>query len=292
MNIRALATAVLVALVAPLTVSVPAQAHEPQPSVRESKPSNMWGPWFWEQDHGAVVKRAKKIAMPVQSEVGASVTLQRKVKGKWIKQGRTTKIVKGGVWETQAKLSFTAPSKKGVYSYRIKVGAKGMYKAGTSKTFKVYVSNHAGKSAYIKKIRKEINKYCPGVAVYIDNPRLHAGAAGMVFNGSEIYMVSGFTGSQLRYVARHECAHVVQLRKYYAESAEVSSRWNKHMKTRDKLFAGSRGSRGNELEREADCMVAVWNKVKAKKAIKHAYYQTKCSSKQLAHAKKTLIRQP
>lgn len=279
---RTTVIAVLTAILATLACSTPAQARTA---------NSQRTPIVFSRDVGLVAGSTSTITVPVQAKLGTTIRLQRKVNGKWENRGKATKVVAGKVLDGQAKLTFKVPAKRGTYTYRVSISKSSTHKARTFDSFSVYVSDHSKHKVYLASIKKLIGAHCSGVPVLIDSPRMKSipYAAGIVFDGTTIYMKSGLNTINREYIARHECAHVVQHRKYDPGSPATDKRWNSHQKTTEKLFANSRGHRPRELE--ADCMVAAWNGVKANKKF-HAHYLDKCSTKQLAHAKKTLTKAP
>jgi hypothetical protein len=148
---------------------------------------------------------------------------------------------------------------------------------GVSETFTLNQTDTAKYRSYIRTIRKIIAGYCPRTPVYIDAPGVAPGfsTVGLAWlralpNGrttTYIEIQSGLTGKELRHVALHECAHIVQYR------LDRVGRYGELTAATNKLYGG------NGIERQADCMAYYF--VRWKPAL---YYLNGCSRAQLRNA--------
>ena len=112
-------------------------------------------------------------------------------------------------------------------------------------------------TSYIATARRYKAAFCPQTPIYIDTPTFarpgnnvvgHAsywhewGADGKQTLTTYIELRSGMTGTQLRHIAVHECAHIVQYRAYVTGRFDIEN-----------SYALQRfGAAGREAQ--ADCM--------------------------------------
>ena len=115
---------------------------------------------------------------------------------------------------------------------------------------------YSSKAAYLARARKDMKKYCPKTPIRVgtsDVSPVPYGTVGMAWaswgwsNGraylkTEIHLSPGMPAAMLRFVALHECGHVVQYR------SMVTGRYSGEMATAAKLWPGLRE------EGQADCM--------------------------------------
>lgn len=212
------------------------------------------------------------------------LSVQQKVGSKWVTQGSMT--VKKGSWSKANKVTFKPPTKRGTYTFRAVLSA-GKYSDGSTVMFKVHNADNRKYGSYIAKARSAMKKYCPSTPIYIASPGQARGTWGQAYSADMSILLSpGIPSSQLSRVAKHECSHIVQFRKFYSGDDKTNAKWAKHQREGNKVFASRKHS---PLETEADCMTNAWFGIKS--SSKNSY-QKSCSSKQLAHAKKTLTRKP
>jgi hypothetical protein len=153
-----------------------------------------------------------------------------------------------------------------------------------SSAFSLHQTDTVKHRAYIAKARKYIAKYCPKTPIYIDTPAVAgAGLTGRVGHAiwstsswgrantltTTIELRSRMPAAQLRSVALHECAHVLQAR------ANVTGRFDAEQQRAATLYPGTAD------EGQADCM-----SYQLTKDARYFGYVRGCSKAQLADAKR------
>jgi hypothetical protein len=140
---------------------------------------------------------------------------------------------------------------------------------------------HLSKAAYLAKARKDMKAYCPKTPIRVgtsDVSPVPYGVVGMAYgswgwsNGraylrTEIHLSPGMPAAMLRFVALHECGHVIQYR------SMVKGRYSSEMASAAKLWPGLRE------EGQADCMA-----YQVTKDPRWFSYVRGCSTKQLSNA--------
>ena len=184
---------------------------------------------------------------------GQVVELQRKAGSTWINVSRTQAPASG----TDVTVRVTIPSRAGAATHRFVSRATAWSPTVVTVPFTVYQSAVVNKTSYIAEARSYMAKYCPKTPIFIDTRAVAAatggnrvGQAGVSWgqtrNGNvlrtQIELRSGMYPDQLRSVALHECAHVVQYRSI------VQGRFGEVQRQADKLWPGL------GIEGQADCM--------------------------------------
>jgi hypothetical protein len=184
---------------------------------------------------------------------GQRVDLQRKSGSRWL----TVTSAQAPHTGTSATVNVTVPAKAGLGTYRVVERASAWTTAYIGEAFTTHQTDAAKHRAYIVKARKFIAAYCPKTPIYIDTPAV-AGkgrygtvgrAVGAWSSGgssgsltTSIQLRSGLPPAQLRSVALHECAHVLQYR------SAVEGRYDVEQAAANRLYPGT-GDEG-----QADCM--------------------------------------
>lgn len=202
---------------------------------------------------------------------GRTIYVQRydSKKKKWV---NVSKAKTSNEYWGYTKVSAPAPKKSGKAKYRIYAPKTNSYSAVSSKSKTVTFHNPRAYKGYKKKAYNYMKKWCPNVIIEI---KKHSGnTLGTAYFNKELIKINpGIRNDVLKYIAVHECAHLIQIKPYKGD-------YGKLMKESNKLFK-EHGSMG--LEKLADCMTHYMG---AKK--KHGYYTQKCSAKQLKGAKRVL----
>lgn len=216
---------------------------------------------------------------------GTKVRFQRFVKGRWktLKTARV-KMVDSRTQVGQVRFNFntsTLTSKSSRFRFLV-VGTKNQTSA--VQTFSAHGSAKKYR-AYEKRAKNYIKKWCPGVPVYArkisgDASGLayadymdYGGRTGLAVSGY-IQIAPGMNAQQLRSIATHECAHILQQRAAIRSGKTV------------KRVQGYR-ARGvvSQTEIEADCMATVM----MGRRPNSAYTQHKpCSKRELRKARKVV----
>lgn len=218
---------------------------------------------------------------------GTKVRLQQKVKGKW-KTLSTTKVKlthkSQGVGVVKFNMNTSKLTTK-TQSFRFYVSATKTTKAA-KQNFKAHGSAKKYR-AYEKRAENYIKQWCPGVPVYTKKIKGRAsglayadymdyGSTGGLVTSAYIQIAPGMSKKNLKIIATHECAHILQLRQTTRAGKTTST-------------ASGYGARGrvSQHEIEADCMaVAMMGK-----SYRSGYTQHKpCTKKEVAKAKKIVKR--
>lgn len=200
----------------------------------------------------------RTISVDVGLAYGQRVDLQRKSGSRWLNVTSAQAPRTG----TSATVTVTLPPKGGMSTYRVVDRETAWTTTYVGYPFSVHQTDAAKHRAYITKARKFIAAYCPKQPIYIDTPRVAGAgrygtvglatydlssettAAGVTTSvlSTTIQLRSGMPSAQLRSVALHECAHILQFRSAVdgRRDAEVS--------------AANRRYPGTGVEGQADCM--------------------------------------
>lgn len=272
-RLRLLATALVVALIAGIgLVTAPAATAASKPFLSMIPPSY------------PLSTTTVKFSGTVYPSAGQKVTVQRKDGSKWVTVD-TAKVSK-------SKFTVAYKVKPGKKSFRLVVGKT---KSTTSVTQKWTSWTTDGKKykAYIAKARKYMKAYCPTTPIVVNTPLVSSYVVGQATEtyvwtqtsasgkktytwNHQIHLKSGMTGSQLRHVALHECAHIVQFRRLVKGPA-----WrDKADATTAKVFKRKSGEFGDGNERQADCMAIVITHKK-----QYGSYTQSCTGKRATSAK-------
>lgn len=204
----------------------------------------------------------------VSHGIGRTVQLQQKVGSQW-KPVSSAKVGKAGV--TKLRMPKIAHSKKA--NLRVYAPATAQYAAVTGNSRTVTGSDPRKYTGYLKAARDRMKSRCGTMTLQTSAPLFKGWAGRSIASENKALLVKGMSGSFLDYVAKHECAHRHQWR-----VADKNKGWA-DMQARLNKLHGTKGNLG--VERSADCMTQLWNGSK-----KHSYYTKKCTTKQLAAAKK------
>ena len=195
----------------------------------------------------------KLLPVDVGLAYGQKVELQRKSGSRWLSVSsavapRTT---------ARASVTLTIPARAGLGTYRVVDRATAWTTTYVGGPFTVHQTDAAKHRAYLVKARTFIAAYCPKTPIYIDTPAVAGGgsygtvgqAVGEWSVGSSsgylttlIQLRSGMPAAQLKSVALHECAHVLQFR------SAVEGRYETEEAAAERLFPGT------GFEGQADCM--------------------------------------
>jgi hypothetical protein len=232
----------------------------------------------------ALTAEAKRVTVQVRWARGQIVELQRANGRSWAAVNRVRAPRSG----EDAKVVISIPSRVGNAAYRVVNYPTTWTNQAVSRGFNVHQTDYSRYASYIASIRRTIVSFCPHNPIYVDTPLVLPGRAnpqnaigraalgGSGYsdaNGStntitaSIHFRSGMTGSQLRHVAFHECAHVIQWRSrvvdaYDAEQVRAWRNWPY-----------------NGFEGQADCMAYLY--VRDRWAL---YYVPNCTQAQLNEA--------
>jgi hypothetical protein len=225
---------------------------------------------------------SKKRTVPVivTAAVGQRVDLQRKSGKKW----KTVAHVRAPRTGQSATVALPVPAKAGMGTYRVVGTATTWYSKYVSGTFTLHQTDTVKYRSYIAKARKYIAAYCPKTPIYIDTPTVAGpGRYGLVGHAiwstssyagantltTTIELRSGLPAAQLRSVALHECAHVLQAR------ANVVGRYDVEQQRAAKLYPGTAD------EGQADCM-----SYQRTRDARYFGYVSGCTKAQLTDAKR------
>lgn len=220
----------------------------------------------------------KTVPVEVARADGQRVELQRKSGSRWLGVASTVAPRTGA----RASVTLTIPTKAGSGTYRVVNRATVWTTTYVGEPFTQHQTDATKHRAYIIKARTFIAAYCPKTPIYIDTPGV-AGkglygtvgrATGSWSTGNSsgslstlIQLRSGMPAAQLKSVALHECAHVLQYR------SAVEGRYETEKAAADRLFPGT------GFEGQADCMAFHLTKDK-----RYFGYVRGCTKAQLADA--------
>lgn len=226
---------------------------------------------------------AKSVVRVAVTSLGQAVRLQRQVqvKGKATWKDVSTKRMPadGAVRNVNLKVG------KQVGKQKLRVWSGGSVFA-TGKSLgsgSTYTTDTTKYGKYIAQARGYIKAYCPNTPVHVRKaPKENwAGLAWRRggYDGNTAWMDTwielqpGLKGQELREVALHECAHIVQYRN------EVGTRFTGH-DAYVKKIAKVYGSKPAAAEQQADCMAAA-----IMGTTRYGYYTKSCSGKRATEAK-------
>jgi hypothetical protein len=221
--------------------------------------------------------RHRVVTVRLEESVGQSVRLQRKSGAHWRTVSRARAATSGA-----GSFQLPVPAKAGLSTYRVVASPTTWVEGATSEPFTIHQTDTVRFASYIKQARRYMARYCPRTPIYIDPPDVRGRSAGdtvgMAWSSVQdaagtstlttwIELRSGLTGKELRHVALHECAHIVQDRAY------VTGRYEADEKVAYTLYPRV------GIEGQADCMAYYF--VRWKPAL---YYVRGCSSADLRNA--------
>ncbi|MGY2127737.1 hypothetical protein [Blastococcus sp. SYSU DS0617] len=181
---------------------------------------------------------------------GQVVDLQRKAGSNWVNVGRARAPETG----TDVTVRIRIPVRAGHATHRFVSRATAWSPTVITPPFSVYQTAKRNRAAYVAEARHYMAKYCPKTQILIDTPAVTSGSVagrasyGMAFaRGKKVLLTrielrSGMAPDELRFVALHECAHIVQYR------SVVQGRFGTVQKQAARLWPGL------GIEGQADCM--------------------------------------
>jgi hypothetical protein len=200
----------------------------------------------------------KVVSVDIGFAYGQRVDLQRKSGSRWL----NVASAQAPRTATNATVRLAIPAKGGMGSYRVVNRPTAWTSIHVDAPFSVHQTDARKHRAYIIRARKLIAAYCPKTPIYIDTPAVAGrGLYGRVGRAvgqwsydispsgatsgrltTLIELRSGMPLAQLRIVALHECAHVLQFRAY------VDGRYDAEEAAANRLYPGT------GMEGQADCM--------------------------------------
>ncbi len=196
----------------------------------------------------SVKDRTSSVLIPAAH--GQVVDLQRKAGSRWLNVHRVHAPASG----TDVTVRLTFPLRPGSSTHRFVSRATAWNPTVVTNSFTVYQSAKVNRASYVAEARSYMSRYCPKTPIRLDTPAVASGGpigmASAYTSGSRgkrvlntgIELRSGMTPDQLRSVALHECAHIVQYR------TMVQGRYGTVTRQADKLWPGL------GVEGQADCM--------------------------------------
>jgi hypothetical protein len=223
----------------------------------------------------------RSLPLSVSPARGQAVDLQRKWNGNWVTVSHAT----AATVDSSPPIDVPVPTRPGTGTYRAVVRGTTWSTQSISHTFFLHQTDYAKHKSYLATARQHMARFCPGTPIYIDSPDVVRGnaygsngrATGQWrqaipsqsgFLRTRIELQSGLTGTYLKHVALHECAHVVQFR------ADVENKYELEMQRASNLWRTVPGPEG-----QADCMSYVITKSKASMD-----YVNDCTTTQVANA--------
>lgn len=144
----------------------------------------------------------------------------------------------------RAKFEVPAKNSTAVRKFRVKIVATSREKSWTSKPVKIRNENAADYGAYKKAAYNYMKPYCPQQIITL----IHGRTSYAHYPSYQIDMSTAIgTGNGMKYVALHECAHIISYKLYSDNMDAMTARMNE--------IYGTQGSMGREYL--ADCMAAV-----------------------------------
>ncbi|MGY2127446.1 hypothetical protein [Blastococcus sp. SYSU DS0617] len=211
---------------------------------------------------------------------GQRVDLQRKSGSRWLNVASVTAPRTGD----RATVKLPMPAKGGMGTYRVVNRPTAWTSTYVGYPFTVHQTDAVRHRAYLIRARKFIAAYCPKTPIYIDTPTVAGrgpyGTVGLAvwrWTGDDtsgrlttsIELRSGMSAAQLRSVALHECAHILQYRTF------VDGRRDAEVAAAERLYPGT------GVEGQADCMSYYLTKDK-----RYFGYVRGCNRAQLADARR------
>jgi hypothetical protein len=184
---------------------------------------------------------------------GQIVDLQRKAGSNWLNVSRVQAPAAG----TDVTVRITIPARAGLATHRFVSRATAWSPTVITGSFTVYQAAAVNRTSYAAEARTYMAKYCPKTPILIDTRAVaertggnRAGQASASWGSSagkrvlttRIELRSGLFPDQLRFVALHECAHILQFR------SMVPGRYGEVTRQATKLWPGL------GVEGQADCM--------------------------------------
>jgi hypothetical protein len=222
----------------------------------------------------------RSLTVGVSPARGQAVDLQRKWNGNWVTVSRATAPT-GALWQL---MEVPVPTRAGTGTYRTVVRGTTWSRQGISQPFSLHQTDYAKYKSYLASARQHMARFCPGTPIYINTPDVLPGnpynrigqatgswqwpaGSSPGFLKTRIELRSGMAGTELKAVALHECAHIVQYRAVIEDKRdlELQRAWNLWRSTGD--------------EGQADCMQYVFTKSKL-----YFGYVTGCTTTQVANA--------
>jgi hypothetical protein len=161
--------------------------------------------------------------------------------GKWATLKDLSFKPRAGSWYSTAQtVSTPVTTRTATKKYRLVVDATAN-DAALSQTVTIRHENPADYTGYARQAHKIIKAYCPSTMITV-RPGSYAEA---MWPENRIELYPGLTSQGLKYVALHECAHVVQRVTFKNDHAKMS-------RTLDAIYKPSGGNPGYEYA--ADCM--------------------------------------
>lgn len=237
------------------------------------------GPRIFSEGLRLSTRSAKDRLTPVlvHAAHGQVVDLQRKVGSRWINVHR----VKAPASGTDVTVRLTFPVRPGSSTHRFVSRATAWNPTVVTDSFTVYQAASSTRASYIAEARSYIASYCPKTPIAIDTRAVASGgpigmasaytstSRGRKVLNTRIELRSGMAPDQLRSVALHECAHVVQYR------SMVQRRYGELTRQAEKLWPGL------GVEGQADCMA-----FQITRDARYFGYVRGCSKAQLVNAAK------
>lgn len=201
-------------------------------------------------------------------------TIQVNSKGKW-KKVATLKL-KNSSFQTTGRGVIPRSNHHGKLSYRVVIDAK----AGSKALTQALTVEHVDPLKYTgvkKSTHQWTKKWCSDVLI---DTHSNTATSYAYSNPERISMSTKLDPSWVgtKYVAYHECAHILQYRAY-------KNRVDHLVRDANKLHGT------NGVERQADCMAGVMGMAPITKQYR-SVYETKCSAQQVAAAKKIVGGKP
>ena len=152
---------------------------------------------------------------------GKRVSLQEKQDDEWVNV-HTEKFEKNNKLRQTMSVDILAPSHSGTVDYRI---VSGLYKPTIIHSFSVENHDPADYSDYVKIAYDEVKEYCGNVYITVGNEekmgeRKALGLAATAPRKVEIRQ--GMDTDTLKWVARHECGHILQHEAYDKHRGEYN----------------------------------------------------------------------
>lgn len=221
------------------------------------------------------IKTKDKARFYVNKAANTNVSMQYydSKKKKWI----TSSTVKTGNTSNKQIVVINYPkiSKTGKYNLRIRLNGTSNIVGTTTKTKTVnYVDQNKYKGV-TKQAYDLMKKWCPGVT--IGTSKFSSNTIGRAyFPTHQIDIHPNLRGDNLKYVALHECGHILQLQAFNEDANALRERGTQ-------LYG--KDSRGIGSEKQADCIAQVLG---GSKVVKYSWYMfnKKCSTNELNNAKK------
>ncbi|MCG2622005.1 hypothetical protein LVY72_08750 [Arthrobacter sp. I2-34] len=200
------------------------------------------GSTLFEQNRGRVAagEKASHTLQLYYTDVARKGRFQEYRGGKWVTLKNLNWKPQPGSWYSTAQTVTTpATTKTASKKYRLVVDSTAN-DAGLSQTVTIRHENPEDYTGYAQQAHEFIQDYCPSTMITV-RPGSYAES---MWPENRIELYPGLTELGLKYVALHECAHVVQRVTFNNDHARMSETFNAIYKT-----TGSTG-----YEQAADCM--------------------------------------